>query len=96
MLYVRGHIPKGTLTDAQADEVVAAMQAGVTAIVTRPSSPGGKRKRGGGGRGKGAELATSPPPLPTCDWVSQSRGRGGGRKGVLGTAVLGEHLGYKG
>jgi len=39
---------KGTLTDAQADEVVAAMQAGVTPMVTRPSSPNGKRKQGGG------------------------------------------------
>jgi hypothetical protein len=58
--YAGGHIPKGTLTDAQADEVVGAMQAGVTAMVTRPSSPGGKRKRGGGNRSMGAELATPP------------------------------------
>ena len=63
--YAGGHIPKGTLTDAQADEVVGAMQAGITAMVTRPSSPGGKRKRGGGGHGRGAEMATPPahPPV---------------------------------
>jgi hypothetical protein len=62
-LYAGGHIPKGTLTDAQADEVVAALQAGVTAMVTRPLSPGGKRKRGGG-RGRGSGLTTPPAPPP--------------------------------
>jgi len=64
-LFAGGHIPKGTLTDNQADQVVAALQGGVTAMVTRPSSPGVKRKRGGGGRGRGAELATPPahPPV---------------------------------
>lgn len=60
--YAGGHLPKGTLTDAQADEVVATLQAGVTAMVTRPSSPTRKRNRGGG-RGRGAGVP-EPPPAP--------------------------------
>jgi len=61
--YAGGHIPKGTLTDAQADEVVAALQSGVTAMVTRPSSPTRQRTRCGG-RGRGAGAATPPAPPP--------------------------------
>jgi hypothetical protein len=65
--FAAGHIPKGTLTDAQANGVVAALQAGVTAMVNRAGapSPTGKRKfqggRGGGGNvPSGATLATPP------------------------------------
>ena len=61
--YAGGHLPKGTLTDAHADEVVATLQAGVTAMVTRPSSPNRKRTRGGGrGRGSGGPPAPPAPP----------------------------------
>ena len=51
-LFAGGHIPKGALSDAQADEAVAALQPGVLAMVARngPPSPTGKRKfRGGQG-----------------------------------------------
>jgi hypothetical protein len=50
------HVAKGAITDAHADEVLAALQAGVTAMVTREGhpSPMGKCKwRGGLGRGGG-------------------------------------------
>jgi len=50
--FAGGHIPKGALSDAQADEAVAALQPGVLAMVARngPPSPTGKRKfRGGQG-----------------------------------------------
>ena len=58
-----GHISKGAPSDAQADEAVAALQAGVSAMVARngPPSPTGKHKfRGGCGRGGGGVGAGSP------------------------------------
>ena len=63
--FAGGHIPKGTLTDAQADEVVAALQAGVTAMVhhARAPSPTGKRKHRAG-RGRGVGGPSSGPPAP--------------------------------
>jgi hypothetical protein len=72
--FAGGHVPKGTLTDTQANEVVAALQAGVTAMVTRvgPPSPIGKCKYRGGSNGAG-----DPRPLHRCDWVTQSLGGGG-------------------
>jgi hypothetical protein len=59
--FAAGHIAKGAITDAHADEVVAALQAGITAMVTRegPPSPMGKCKwRGGRGRGGGTTSTT--------------------------------------
>jgi hypothetical protein len=59
--FAAGHVAKGAITDAHADEVVAALQAGITAMVTRegPSSPKGKRKwKGGRGRGGGITPTT--------------------------------------
>ncbi len=59
--FAAGHVAKGAITDAHADEVVAALQAGITVMVTRegPHSPMGKRKwRGGGGRGGGITPTT--------------------------------------
>ena len=61
-----GHISKGPLSDAQANEAVVALQASVLAMVARnrPPSSTGKRKfraergRGGGGMGAG------PPAMP--------------------------------
>ena len=61
-----GHISKGALSNAHADEAVVALQASVSAMVARngPPSPTGKRKfregcdRGGGGVGAG------PPAMP--------------------------------
>ena len=61
-----GHISKGALSNAQAEEAVAALQAGVSALVARngPPSPTGKRKfRGGRGRGGGGGGA-APPATP--------------------------------
>ncbi len=60
-----GHILKGVLSDAEANEAVAALQAGVSAMVARngPPSPTGKRKfraRGRGGGGAGAEPPATP------------------------------------
>jgi hypothetical protein len=65
--FAAGHIPKGTLTDAQADGVVAALQAGVRAMVNRPGapSPTGKCKlrggRGGGGNVPSGATPATPP-----------------------------------
>ena len=65
-LFIGGHISKEALSDAEADEAVAALQAGVSAMVTRngPPSPMGKRKfrpgRGRGGGGVGAEPPATP------------------------------------
>jgi hypothetical protein len=60
--FAAGHVAKGAITDAHADKVVAALQAGVTAMVTRregPPSPRGKRKwKGGCGRGGGITPTT--------------------------------------
>jgi hypothetical protein len=61
-----GHISKGALPDAQADEAVAALQAGVSVMVARngPPSPTGKRKfRAGRGRGGGG-VGARPPAMP--------------------------------
>lgn len=61
-----GHIAKGALSDAEADEAVAALLPGVSALVARngPPSPTGKRKfragRGRGGGGAGAEPPATP------------------------------------
>jgi hypothetical protein len=65
--FAAGHIPKGTLTDAQADGVVAALQASVTAMVncTGAPSPMGKLKfrgrRGGGGNVPSGATPATPP-----------------------------------
>jgi hypothetical protein len=61
-----GHISKGALSDAQADEAVAALQAGISALIARnrPPSPTGKRKfRARHGRGGGGGEA-APPAMP--------------------------------
>ena len=61
-----GHILKGALSDAQADEAVSALQAGVSAMIARngPPSPTGKRKsRAGRGRGGGG-MGAAPPAMP--------------------------------
>ncbi len=85
--FTGGHIPKGTLHDVQADEVVAALQAGVTAMVTRagPPSPTGKQKY----RGGRAEGGAAPRPLRRCDWVTQSLSGGGEENVVLHSGVWG-------
>ncbi len=60
------HISKGALSNAQADEAVAALQANVSAMVARngPPSPTGKRKFGVG-RGKGGGgVEAGPPAMP--------------------------------
>jgi hypothetical protein len=65
--FAAGHIPKGTLTDAQADGVVAALQASITAMVNRAGapSPTGKHKfrgkRGGGGNVPSGTTPATPP-----------------------------------
>ena len=45
-LFSGGHILKGALSDAQADEAVLALQAGVSAMIASngPPSPMGKRR----------------------------------------------------
>jgi hypothetical protein len=61
-----GHILKGALSKALADEAVSAHQAGVFAMVARsgPPSPTGKRKfRAGRGQGGGG-VGTAPPAMP--------------------------------
>jgi hypothetical protein len=65
--FAAGHIPKGTLSDAQANEVVTALQTGITALVNRTGapSPTGKRKfRGGRGGGGGAQSGATPAAPP--------------------------------
>ena len=60
--FTAGHVKKGEITDAHADEVVGAMQERVMALVNRHPmmSPNGKRKwRAGQGRGGG------PPSTPS-------------------------------
>jgi hypothetical protein len=65
--FAAGHIPKGTLSDAQANEVVTALQTGITALVNRTGapSPTGKRKfrgrRGGGGGAQSGATPAAPP-----------------------------------
>jgi hypothetical protein len=59
--FAAGHVAKGSIKDAQANEVVAALQAGITVMVTRegPPSPMGKCKwKGGCGRGGGITPTT--------------------------------------
>ena len=56
--FAADHVAKGAITDAHADKVVAALQADVTAMMTRerPPSPtptGKHERRGGCGRGGG-------------------------------------------
>jgi hypothetical protein len=72
-----GHVKKSKITDTIADEVVGAIQAGVTELVNRPRiiSPLRKRKWRGQGRGGGALTPFR------CDCGSQScqrKGVGGG------------------
>ena len=65
-LFSGSHISKRALSDAQANKAVAALQAGVSAMVARngPPSPTGKRKsRAGHGRGGGG-MGTAPPAMP--------------------------------
>jgi len=58
--FVVGHVKKGEITDAHADNVVGTMQERVTAVVNkRPMVPNGKRKWRGQGWGGG------PPPIPS-------------------------------
>ena len=65
--FAAGHIPKGTLMDAQADGVIAAFQAGVTAMVNCAGAPSamGKCKfqggRGGSGNIPGGTTPATPP-----------------------------------
>ena len=59
-----GHVPKGTLTEAHADQVVETLQVGITQLMSTAPPSGGspsgrKRQRGGQGRGGGRP---SPPP----------------------------------
>ena len=64
--FAGSHISKGALSDAQADEAVAALQAGVSAMVTLngPPSPTGKHKlRAGRGRG-GGDVGAGPFTMP--------------------------------
>jgi hypothetical protein len=65
-LFAAGHLPKGTLTDAQADEVKAALQPGVTALVNCAGapSPTGKRKFRGGRVSGGNATSGAPPAAP--------------------------------
>jgi hypothetical protein len=58
--FAMGHVKKGKITYAHADDVVGTMQEGVTALVNRrPTSPNGKRKWRGQGQGGGL------PPTPS-------------------------------
>ena len=59
--YAAGHIAPGDLSDAQVDEVVATLKTGVTTLIARPSSPGGKRKYRSRGGGRGS-MGGGPPP----------------------------------
>ena len=61
-----GHILKGAISNAQANKAVAALQAGVSAMVAHngPPSPTGKHKfRAGHGTGRGG-VGTAPPAMP--------------------------------
>ena len=52
--FAAGHVKKGKITDAHADNIVRTMQEGVTALVNRhPMPPNRKRKWMGQGRGGG-------------------------------------------
>jgi hypothetical protein len=59
--YAAGHIAPGDLSDAQVDEAVATLQTGVTTLIARPSSPGGKRKYRSRGGGRGSPGGGPPP-----------------------------------
>ena len=55
--FATGHITQGDLTETQVDEVVAALQPGVTALLAHPASPAGKRKW----KGRGGMAGGQPP-----------------------------------
>jgi hypothetical protein len=88
--FAGGHLPKGTLTDAQANEVVAALQAGVTAMVNRAGPPSltGKCKYSRGGKAEGWEVRVAYPRPPSdVTGAPPSHSAGGG--GELGVAQWG-------
>jgi hypothetical protein len=64
--FAAGHLPKGTLMDSQADEVKAALQPGVTALVNCAGapSPTGKRKFRGRRVSGGNVTSGAPPAAP--------------------------------
>jgi hypothetical protein len=62
--FAAGHVAKGAITDAQADKVVAALQAGVTAMVTSEGPPSLTEKcKWKGGRGRGGEITPTTPQM---------------------------------
>jgi hypothetical protein len=51
--FIAGHVAKGAITDAHADQVVTSLQVGITSLMAQPEgggSPPGKRKWRGRGR----------------------------------------------
>jgi len=68
--FTGGHIPKGAPSNAQADEAVAALQPGVSAMVARNGPPPPRGSASSGGDEAEAEAAWEPNllPCPRCDW----------------------------